>query len=476
MRITKIKIRNLFGIREFEADGKDAELSGKNGVGKTAVLDAIRYALTNRSDRKYIISNGEKEGEVLVETDTGLRVNRKIRTEKADYKSIKQSGDAGEKTESFLRDVFTELQLNPIEFSRMTEKEQNRIILDLIDFKWDMEWIREQFGEIPPNVNYDQNILCVLHDIQAEEGHYFQKRQDINREMRNKMAFIGEIGASLPPGYDATKWEAVNLGDAYKALEKARSHNRTVEKAREAIANRENKIRAFQAEFEIEKATIEKVAAQKRGSWEKQIIQLKAQIDAMQKDLDALEEKKLAKIALEKKNFEAKVALYDGEVKQYEQVAGSETVDTAPLQSEADTAEKMKAFLNEHARMTALQGDVEALKKEAEALNAKIEKARTLPQEILEKVELPIAGLEVRNGVPLINGLPVSNLSEGQRLELCVGIATKREGSLNMVLIDGVEKLATDKRDEVYKALKDRGVQFLATRTTDEDSLNITEL
>lgn len=48
-KITKILIKNLFGISEFEADSKSIELLGGNGTGKTSVLDAIRLALTNRS-------------------------------------------------------------------------------------------------------------------------------------------------------------------------------------------------------------------------------------------------------------------------------------------------------------------------------------------------------------------------------------------------------------------------------------------
>lgn len=44
MKVTKIKIKNLFGISEYEASGKSVELVGKNGVGKSSVLDAIRYS------------------------------------------------------------------------------------------------------------------------------------------------------------------------------------------------------------------------------------------------------------------------------------------------------------------------------------------------------------------------------------------------------------------------------------------------
>ena len=53
MKISKIKIKNLFGITEQALDGKSIEISGANGVGKTSILDAIRYALTNSSDRDY---------------------------------------------------------------------------------------------------------------------------------------------------------------------------------------------------------------------------------------------------------------------------------------------------------------------------------------------------------------------------------------------------------------------------------------
>lgn len=141
MNITKIKIKNLFGISEYEADGKSVELSGKNGAGKTSVIDAIRYALTNKSDRKYIVRNGETEGEILIETDNGLRINRKARTTQADYKSVKQNGKEVGSPETFLRDIFTPLQLNPVEFLGMSEKQQNAIILDMIDYPWGLDKI-----------------------------------------------------------------------------------------------------------------------------------------------------------------------------------------------------------------------------------------------------------------------------------------------------------------------------------------------
>ena len=135
MKISKIKIKNLFGISEISLDGKSIEVSGKNGVGKTSILDSIRYALQNNSDRDYIIKNGENEGEILIETDTGLSINRKKRAQSSDYKSIKNNGEDIQSPESFLKEIFTPMTLDPIQFCNMTKQEQNRAILDLIDFK-----------------------------------------------------------------------------------------------------------------------------------------------------------------------------------------------------------------------------------------------------------------------------------------------------------------------------------------------------
>ena len=108
------------------------------------------------------------------------------------------------------------MQLDPVKFTQMSKKEQNRAILDLIEFNWDLNWIKEQFGEIPQGVNYEQNILQVLNDIQAENGAYFMARQDINREIRNKKAFVEDIAQDIPDGYTPEKWEAFDLSKAYK--------------------------------------------------------------------------------------------------------------------------------------------------------------------------------------------------------------------------------------------------------------------
>ncbi len=476
MRITKIKIRNLFGIKEYEQDGKSVELAGSNGVGKTSVIDAIRYALTNKSDRDYIVRKGETEGEILIETDTGLRINRKSRTNQADYKSVKQNGAEVGSPETFLRDIFTTLQLNPIEFMEMDKKKQNATILDMIEYDWDVNKIKEWFGEIPSWVSYDQNILQILDDIQSEKGEYFTHRQDVNRDIRNKKAFIDEIAQGIPAGYDVEKWKTASTSDLYHQIEQIRSDNQMIEKAQMLKDARDSKIRSFEADKQIAKLALDTEFSNRSHQIDQDILKLNNEIEALQTEKEGLAAQKQDKLELINQKYETNVAKYDAEVAEYAPYIDKEKKDVSDLVKDAEYMEKMKGHINEYNRMTDLQNEVEELSAESMDLTNKIEKARTLPGEILQNCNIPIEGLTVENGIPLINGLPVSNLSEGEKLDLCIDVSIQKPNGLQIILIDGTEKLSTGLREKLYGKCKEKGLQFIATRTTDDDAMTVVEL
>lgn len=473
MKTTKIKIKNLFGIAETELDGSSVEITGTNGSGKTSVIDAIRYGLTNQSERDYIIRKGASEGEILIETDTGLYIDRKKRTDKADYKSVKEGGKEVSGPESMLKQLFTPLQLDPVAFIGMNKQEQNRIILDLIEFDWDLNWIREQFGEIPEGVNYDQNILQVLHDIQADNSVYFQTRQDINRDLKNKRAFIEEIASDIPAEYDADRWERYDLGEAYRKLESIREENSRIERAKVFKDSYDNKLRGLEADREIQVSAEEKAIAAEREGLTSTIERLKAEIRAADEKLGGLDRKLQDKIALADSQYEAKKAKLAKDMQIADGYIAKDPVDCSQLQEEVDTAERMKKHLNEYRRMQGLEADVKRLKTESDELTRKIELARALPGQILETATLPVEGLTVENGIPLIHGLPVSNLSEGEKLNLCVDVALSKPNNLQIILIDGAEKLSDENRNKLYQKCKDKGLQFVATRTTNDSELEV---
>ena len=473
MRTTKIKIRNLFGITETELDGRSVELTGANGVGKTSVIDALRYALTNKSDRDIIVRQGEKEGEILIETDTGLSIDRKKRTEQADYKSVKENGKEVMAPENFLRQLFTPLQLDPVAFTLMDAKSKNRAILDLIEYDWDLNFINDKFGEIPSWINYEQNILEVLSDMQSENGQWFKERQNVNRDIRNKQAFIEDIAKDIPADYQAEKWETYDLGAAYKKLEQIKEHNSRIERARLFRSSYDSKLRKLEADKMIEISAEEKAISTERETLLSDIERMKAQIKASEDKLAGLSGKLEDKKALAESRFnEAKTKL-DADMSVADEYTDKQPIDFAELQKEVENAEEMKRHLNEYSRMKGMQSELEELKAQSDEYTRKIELARTLPGEILETAKIPIEGFTVQNGIPLINGLPVANLSEGEQLSLCVDVAISKPNGLQVILIDGTEKLSSENREKLYSKCHEKGIQFIATRTTDAAEMEV---
>ena len=628
MKTTKIIIKNLFGIKETTLDGRSVEITGPKGSGKTSVLDAIRFALTNRSDRDYIIHQGADEGEIIIETDTGLTIDRKTRATRADTIKVKdgamlqtrpaeflsgiftplqlnpvqftqlsrqeknrvilnliefswdlnwireQFGEipqgvdyskhilevladiqaengvyfqsrqnlnrdirnkqafiadiakdipagydyekwntypVGEKYRElerlreqnnvieraktfrsgyeskiramlqtrpaeFLSGIFTPLQLNPVQFTQLSRQEKNRVILNLIEFSWDLNWIREQFGEIPQGVDYSKHILEVLADIQAENGVYFQSRQNLNRDIRNKQAFIADIAKDIPAGYDYEKWNTYPVGEKYRELERLREQNNVIERAKTFRSGYESKIRGMEAQRDMELAAIDREISSQRTALTGTIERLRAEIKAAEDKMAGLEQRRQERFSVAQANYEAAAAKLEKDMGVANDYADRQPADTSALAVEVDTAEQMRKHLNEYQRMVDMQKEVEDLSAHSVALTEKIELARELPARILETATIPVDGLTVENGIPLIHGLPISNLSDGELLELCVDITVSKPGQLGIILVDGAERLDQGSRDRLYAKCKAKGLQLIATRVTDSDELEVTEL
>lgn len=476
MRVTRLTIKELFGITELELDGSSVELTGKNGAGKSSVIDAVRYALTNQSERDLVIRKGASEGEVIIETDTGHKIDRKKRDGKADYKRITENGKDINSPEAFLRELFTPMQLDPVAFIDMPRQEQNRMILDLIEFPWDLNWIQQQFGEIPTGVDYTQNILQVLEQIQSEKGDYFQARQEINRKIRHQLDFINQIAQDIPDGYQAGYWEQYDTATKHKQLAEMKQRNNVIERARLFKDQYDNKIRGLQAEREVVVSVASREISARDKELTAKIERLRAEIIASEKELEGLNAVLEDKIALAEAKYNEGVAKLDGDMNTAAVYATQELVDVTGLQDEIELAESMKKHLNEYKRMQNMQAEIEGLRVDAQELTNKIELARELPGIILKQADIPVEGLSVENGVPLINGMPVSNLSDGEKLSLCVDITISKPNALQLILVDGVERLSDANREMLYKKCKDKGLQFVATRTTNDEELEVVHL
>ena len=235
-------------------------------------------------------------------------------------------------------------------------------------------------------------------------------------------------------------------------------------------------MRGIAGERDVALAAIDRDLARERSELIGQIERLRAEISAAQEELGGLERRREDRAAVVHAQYETAVAKLEKDMGTASEYAEAAPEDTSALQQELDTAESMRKHRNEYQRMRAMQHEVDALTEQSQELTRKIELARELPAKILETATIPVEGLTVENGVPLIHGLPISNLSDGELLELCVDITVSKPGQLQIILIDGAERLDKESRDKLYAKCKAKGLQLIATRVTDSDVLEVTEL
>jgi len=358
----------------------------------------------------------------------------------------------------------------------MSRQEKNRVILNLIEFEWDTNWIQEKFGEIPKKVDYSQHILQVLHDIQAIDGDYYTRRQDLNREEYYKRQSIEDIAKDIPSGFQYDKWKSFDMGSAYRTLETNRQYNAKVEAAKNFIAAFDGKLRELQAKAQIAVSAAQDEINSEDKFLAGEIERLKAELKAAEEKRATLDEKFANKKALIMAEYEAEKAKVQGANADSKEWAEKPLLDVSELSAEIDTAETMKKYLSDFERIQKMNRECEELKAKSEELTSKITLARELPGQILKTAKIPIDGLTVEEGIPLINGLPISNLSDGETLDLCVDITIQKPGGLQIILIDGAERLDQKSREALYKKCKDKGLQLIATRVSDSNELELTAL
>lgn len=261
MQIKKIKISNFLGIDEFGLDAAKVNLiKGPKGAGKSSVLEAIEKTFTNKNRRTEVIRHGTEESTLFVELDNGLEIDRRIRTNKSDYLKCRKENEVVPSTEKFLRSLINGDVFNPIDWVNMGIKEQTKSILAMLEIGWTEEDISKWFGETP-QVDYNQHILQIL---KAIEVRYFERREEVNRKIRELKIQMKNIIDELPAEYDGEKWKAFKIQDYYSKVAEAQKINQFIQEAKSLQENLEDKIEAIKANGNSEAARTKLVFNDKR--------------------------------------------------------------------------------------------------------------------------------------------------------------------------------------------------------------------
>ena len=380
MQISRLEISNFVGISELKLDlGKVNTLSGRCGAGKTSIIEAIEKGFSNKNERVEVIRHGANNATIFIKTDTGLEIDRKIRSTKADYLRVRKAGEAVPNTEKYLKQFLSGELFKPLEFCAKSPTEQAKIILNMLEIPWTMEDIANWFGEIPAEVNYEEHILQVVNHI---VHNYFSEREVMNREIATIKSQVEGYKDELPENYDGDEWRTKKVAEFYKAATDAEAINQQIASAKTKAEGHDVRIARIKAESETEKQTKLNEITLKRNEIETSRQDLRHNLTLAESDIGQLgirlvQSDANLKVELEREIQKLKDEFEQKKIEALQRIEQKKAKSRQALQTEVKQMERQ--IIDFHKKLHGLDVEYDALDdKETIALEVIREKADKL--------------------------------------------------------------------------------------------------
>jgi DNA repair exonuclease SbcCD ATPase subunit len=444
MRVKSIKIKNFMGIQDLEIKpgGKITIIEGPNGSGKTSALEAVKAVLKSGYDAS-LIRKGADKAEIVLVLDDGVEVKKTINGEGGSIKAEhplrgKLSSPAG-----YLQDLVDSLSINPVEFLTCPKKQRTDYLLQSIPLTVTPEQIKAAVGDFAGTKTWAGHAFEVLDTLREK---IFDTRTGVNRALKEKKASLEQLERSLPDKNEPTDWDAEIVAIESKIEEIRKEGNGKLIAAKDlATSEKETATkRLTEKQAAAERTMNEKIEAA-RAEFQK----VKDDVQAETSEIEtAINERKDAAIAALKETYTPQV-----EKLNQEKAAAQERAKESTRHN--NTREIVQKFTDE----------VKVLDQEAEKLSTSLEKLDALKSDVMKN--LPIKGLEVREGTIFQNGVDFERLNTAAKIEIALQLAQLRSKDLGLVCVDGLELLDQEHFDAMEKAVEGKNLQLIVSRVTD---------
>ncbi len=446
MRVNKITIKNILGISEVSiTPGAFTEIEGINASGKTSVLEAIKTAFGGGHDGT-LLKKGAESGETILVLDDDVTIKKQVTAGKSNLDVRHSTFGKVSAPKTYIDSIIDSLSVNPVRFLMASQKDRVAILLEALPMKITSDQLKEAnvptYIDIPDPV--DNHALVV---IDSAKSKLFAERTGINRSAKDKRSTAAEMEKTLPEMPEDGDWhetlatlqdemltlDAAALGTCQGIKERARhTEDKNKEDCRKSVDT-------INAKCEI---AVKRLAGNA-------IVDCQIQFDKRDLKIEEIDKKRLER--LEKADAEYKPQ----QKKLSEKCGHARAMVTAQVKAES-TKEFIAAQFN----------DAKDHERASKVLTTIIKRLDNLKGELLK--DLPIKGLEVKDGEIYLNGIAFDRVNEAERISMAMEIARIRSGKLGLVLCDGLECLDKKTFEAFRKRAVKTGLQFIVTRVTDE--------
>jgi len=424
MKLALVEISNMLGIAEATIKpGQITLLSGKNGAGKSAVIDSIMAAFNAKGIEGELVTQGAEKGRVFIRLDDGHTI--KASFDPSGKKSLAVTtpdGDVKKAPQTWLDGLMGSGVVNPVSFINMTTAEKRKMLLSALPIEVGADELKEWFGELPP-VNTNQHGLLVLQEVGK---YYYDQRREMNAKSKAIRAEIDVVAKDIPADFNAAEWEGLDTSVLTQQLQDI---GRVEAEKRQKFAD------AAQTKQQADKT-------------QQQVLGLDADNRSLRDKAESLKQQiadiegRIQQNIVAAADLSGLVREYDSQAEQMQAEAEAIVVpDKSAIEQKLADYSQAQRVLQQIQNQKRLEAEFAVAKTKAGELDAKVEAARQKPKELLAQVELPVEGIEFTEDDIKVNGLSIDSLSDGEKLKLGVAIAKATTGQLGFICVDGAEKL-----------------------------------
>lgn len=380
MKIVQLEAENVKRLRAvtIRPDGNLVEITGRNGQGKSSVLDAIWWALSGTTHIQAVpIRKGENEARIRL--DLGdikvVRTFKKREDESFGTTLVVESVEGARfpSPQRMLDSLIGALSFDPLAFTRMDGKAQLQAMRRFV-----------------PGVDFEA--------IEAANKADFDLRTDVNRQAKHLRAQAA--GITVPQDLPAERMDDAALVDE---LTRAGEHNADLERRK---ARREEAVR--DARTHTDRATSARMEAQ----------QLRQRAEALDEEA---EQHETAADTLREKIRTAP--------------ALPEPIDTGALRERITEASRLNAAFDARDRRDSIERMATEIEERSALLTAAIAKRKDEMQAAVAKAEMPVPGLTFGADEILLGGVPFEQASSAEQLRTSVAIAMAANPKLRVIRV-----------------------------------------
>lgn len=269
MKIIALHSQNFKKLKAIDITPKDHTVivSGKNGQGKSSILDSILVALAGKQkDLIKPIREGESKSTVVVELDDFI-VTRTFKQGSASTLEViqKKTGEVQKSPQAVLDTLIGSLAFDPLEFSDKKSSEQRELLLKLSGLNFTelninrknfydhrhetgvlmnslAEYTNEEIAEAKRIIEYgrvdSQKILLDIDEAQKHENHNNKKHEfirfteskivDVKAELKMIEEKLNRLQDELQQQKLIPEMPTINVIDLRSQLQSAEAHNSSV--------------------------------------------------------------------------------------------------------------------------------------------------------------------------------------------------------------------------------------------------------